>query len=81
MLFKKAEALCASAIFVFSLYELFFKIVNDRKDFIIMYSNIDMLFSNMWDDYVIIIFLVYKIYVLLVGEENMNDIVNDYVVF
>lgn len=40
-----------------------------------------MLFSNMWDDYVIIIFLVYKIYVFLVGEENMNDIVNDYVVF
>jgi hypothetical protein len=46
-----------------------------------MHSNIDTLFSNMWDDYVTITPSAHKIHALLAGEENTNDIVNDHVAF
>lgn len=46
-----------------------------------MHSNIDTLFSNMWNDYVSITPSAHKIHMLLAGEENNNDIVNDHVAF
>lgn len=46
-----------------------------------MHSNIDTLFSNMWDDYVAITPSARKIHKLLAGEENTSEIVNDHVAF
>jgi hypothetical protein len=46
-----------------------------------MHSNIDTLFSNMWDDYVAITPSAHKIHALLAGEENTSEIVNDHVAF
>lgn len=38
-----------------------------------MHSNIDTLFSNMWDDYVTITPSAHKIHALLAGEENTTS--------
>lgn len=46
-----------------------------------MHSNIDTLFSHMWDDYVTITPSAHKIHKLLLGEESGDEIVNDHVAF
>jgi len=46
-----------------------------------MHTNVDTLFSNMWDDYVNITPSAYKIHALLLDSENDDQIVNDHVAF
>lgn len=46
-----------------------------------MHTDIDSLFTHLWNDYVTITPSAHKIHALLAGEEASNEIVNDHVAF